>query len=364
LSDIGGLAARRGRRRAIAWLVALAVIGLGGAWVVLNRPWEPKPTIVSVETVILGPASRILAINGRVVPAQQVEISSTIGGRVATVAVEEGDEVSQGGPLLAIDDTQQSAAVAQTRAQVDDARAKLTQAQKDYDRAQALGDSISEKALDDVRFALESARNDLDRIAAQLEQSESLLSEYTVRAPFDGTVLTRGADPGQVVNSATSLFLFAELSTLHGEASVDELYASEVHRGSRIVARPAGHSRTIDGEVIYVSPRVDASTGGRSVRVSIPGANELGLPVGLTVMLNILVEERLDAITIPRTALLDRGLPAVYVIEDAKAVRRPVQFIDWPSDRLIVTSGLSAGDVLIAQSGQVQGDGALVATKE
>lgn len=364
MSDIGGLAARRGRRRAIAWLVALAVTGLGGAWVALNRPWEPKPTIVSVETVMLGPASRVLAINGRVVPAQQVEISSTIGGRVATVAVEEGDEVSKGEPLLAIDETQQSAAVAQTRAQVDDARARLMQAQMDYDRAKALGDSISEKALDDARFAVETAHNDVDRLEAQLEQAQSLLSEYTVRAPFDGTVLTRGADPGQVVNSSTSLFLFAELSTLHGEASIDELYASEVHRGLRVVARPAGHSRTIDGEVIYVSPRVDASTGGRLVRVSIPGADDLGLPVGLTVMLNILVEERSDAITIPRTAIIDSGLPAVYVIEGAKAVSKPVQFIDWPSDRLIVTSGLSAGDVLVSQSSKVQGDGALVAAKE
>jgi RND family efflux transporter MFP subunit len=232
----------------------------------------------------------------------------------------------------------------------------------DYDRAKALGDSISQKTLDDAKFAVDSAQNEVARLEALLEQSRSLLSEYTVRAPFAGTVLSRGADPGQVVSSSTSLFLFAELANFTGEASVDELYASEIRRGLQVTARPAGHSDTIDGAVVYVSPRVDASTGGRRVRVSLPGASNL--PVGLTVMLNIKVEEREDAITIPRSALTDSDEPAVYVITDGKAVRTPVQYIDWPSDRLIVTAGLTGGEVLITDSKLVKADGALVAAKE
>jgi RND family efflux transporter MFP subunit len=272
--------------------------------------------------------------------------------------------VARGAPLLLIDDTQQRAAVAQAQSQVDAAATRLAQAQMDYERARALGDSIAQKSLDDARFAVEAAQNDSARAVASFEQAQSLLTEYTVRAPFAGTVLSRGADAGQVVSSSTSLFLFAELSTLHAEASVDELYASEIQRGLEVKARPAGHSATIDGEVLYVSPRVDASTGGRLVRMSLPGAGELGLPVGLTVLLNIVVEERTDAITIPRAALIAGDQPAVYVAEDGRAVRRPVQFIDWPSDRLILVSGLAAGDIVIADARAVAGDGALVAPEE
>lgn len=363
MNEINALAARRRRRRVIFWLIVLLAVTGAGAWVFVNRPWEPKPTVVPAETVASGPASRILAINGRVTPAQQVEISSTVSGRIASVAVDEGDDVSSGTSMLIIDDSQQRAAVAQAQSQLDAARAKLSQAQMDYDRAKALGDSITKKALDDAKLAVDTAQNDTDRLAALLEQAQSLLDEYTVRAPFDGTVLSRGADPGQVVNSSTSLFLFAQLSTLEGEASVDELYASEVRRGLPVKARPAGHSSTIDGEVTYVSPRVDAATGGRLVRVSLPGGGELSLPVGLTVMLNIVVDEQADAITMPRSALIDADQPEVYVIEGGKAVRRAVQYVDWPSDRLIVISGLAAGDVLITDASLVKGDGALVAVK-
>lgn len=363
MSEVSALTAKRRRRRVIFWLVVLVALGGGAAWSLTSRPWEPKPTLVGVEALASGPASRVLAINGRVAPAKQVEISSTVNARIATVLVEEGDQVGANDPLLTLDDTQQKAAVAQTQSQVDAASARLSQAQMDYDRARALGDSISQKALDDARFAVEAAQTDLDRLVALLDQAQSVLAEYTVRAPFGGTVLTRGADPGQVVGSSTPLFLFAELSSLNGEASVDELYASEVRRGLEVVARPAGHSGAIDGEVIYVSPRVDASTGGRLVRVSLRGAGELALPVGLTVMLNIVVEERTDAITIPRSALIDSAEPAVYVVDGETALRKPIQFIDWPSDRLIVTSGLSAGDVLIVDSKLVGADGALVAAR-
>ncbi len=361
MSGIAELSAKRRRGRVIRWVLLLAVLGAGAAWLLTNRPWEPKPAVVAVESVTPGPASRVLAINGRVVPANQVEISSTVSGRIISVAVAEGDEVATNAAMLVIDDIQQRGAVVQARSQLAAAEAQRDKAQTDLERAEALRDSVSLKALDDARLAVETAQKEVDRQVSMLEQEEDLLTQYTIRAPFDGTILSRGADPGQVVSSSTPLFLFANLTTLYGEASVDELYASEVRRGLKVAARPAGHSEVIEGEVVYVSPRVDASTGGRLVQIGLPGAGELNLPVGLTVMLNIVVDERDDAITIPRGALVAGDRPAVYVIENGKAVLRAVQFIDWPSDRLMLTAGLSGGETLILDSKLVKAEGALVA---
>jgi RND family efflux transporter MFP subunit len=345
----------------IRWLLLLVVLGAAAAWLLVNRPWEPKPTIVAVEIVTPGWASRALAINGRIVPANQVEISSTVNGRIISVAVEEGNDAAAGSAMLVIDDVQQRSAVVQARSQLAAAEAQRDKAQSDLERAEALRDSVSRKALDDARLALETAQKEVDRQSSMLDQEEDLLAQYTIRAPFDGTILSRGADPGQVVSSSTPLFLFADLTTLYGEASVDELYASEVRRGLAVAARPAGHSDTIEGEVVYVSPRVDASTGGRLVKVGLPGAGGLNLPVGLTVMLNIVVDQRENVITIPRGALVAGDRPAVYVIENGKAVLRAVQYIDWPSDRLILTEGLSGGEALILDSKLVKAEGALVA---
>ena len=125
----------------------------GAAWLFLNRPWEPKPTIVEVEVVTEGPASRVLAINGRVRPTEQVEISSTVSGRILSVAVAEGESVTEGTPLLVIDDTQQRATVAQARSQLNGAEAQRNKAQVDLDRAEALTDSVSQRSLDTSLFA-------------------------------------------------------------------------------------------------------------------------------------------------------------------------------------------------------------------
>lgn len=361
MTGIADLSAKRRRGRVIRWLVLLAVLGAAATWAYVNRPWEPKPTFVAVETVAPGPASRVLAINGRVVPANQVEISSTVSGRIISVAVAEGDSVGDGAVMLVIDDIQQRSVVVQARSQLAAAEAQRDKAQTDLERAEALRDSVSRKALDDARLAVETAQKEVDRQTSLLEQAQDMLAQYTVRAPFDGTILSRGADPGQVVSSSTPLFLFANLATLYAEASVDELYASEVRRGLPVAARPAGHSDVIDGEVVYVSPRVDASTGGRLVRINLPGAGELALPVGLTVMLNIIVDQREAAVTIPRGALVAGDRPAVYLMENGRAVLRPVQYIDWPSDRLIVTGGLTGNETLILDSKLVKAEGALVA---
>lgn len=364
MTEVGSLEARRRRRRFAWWAVLLVLVVSGGAWAVVARPWEATPTIVDVEMEKPGPASRILAINGRVQPTEQVEISATVEGRVLSVAASEGEEVTAGTPLLVIDDSQQRAAVTQARTQLDGAEAQRDKARLDLERAEALRDTVSQRSVDEARLALDTAEKEVARLTSLLDQAEDLLAEYTVKAPFDGTILSRGVNAGQVVSSSTALFLLADLDTLHGEASVDELYASEVRRGLTVRARPTGHADVLEGEVIYVSPRVDASTGGRLVQVSLPGAGELNLPVGLTVMLNIIVDERDDAITIPRSALAAGERPAVYVIEDGKAMLRVVRYIDWPSDRLVVTEGLAGGEVLIVDSKQVEAEGAPVAAKE
>ncbi len=361
MTEISVLAGKRRRRRLVMWAAVLAIVCAGIAWAVLTRPWEAKPTPVAAEMVVAGPASRVLAVNGRVRPTEQAEISATVSGRITSIAIAEGEEVSAGAPLVTIDDTQQRAAVAQAQSLLDAAQAQRNKAQLDLERAEALRDTVSQRTRDEARLAVETTQNQLDRAVSQLEQAMDLLGEYTVKAPFEGTVLSLGVDPGQVVSNSTPLLLIANLGTLHAEASIDELYASEVRRGLPAKARPTGHPEVIEGEVTYVSPRVDTSTGGRLVRVALPNAGALNLPVGLTVMLNVVVDERSDAITIPRSALIEGERPAVYLIEDGKAVSRTVQYIDWPSDRLIVTEGLGGGELLVVDSGAVKAEGALVA---
>jgi RND family efflux transporter MFP subunit len=346
------------------WAVAGVLLVLGaGVWAGVVRPWEPKPIKVAVETVVPGPASRILAVNGRIEAQTQVDVKPTVGGQLKSVDVAEGDRVKAGDLLATLDDAQQQSAVAQTNSALDAAQAQLQQAKINFERARSLGDSISRSDLDKVQLALQTAQNEVDRLGAAQTQALSLLAEYSIKAPFDGTVLTRGVDPGQVVSNTTVLFAFADLEHLRAQASIDEVYSAEIRRGLAARLQPSGYNRTFDGEVSFVSPTVDASTGGRLIRVSIDDTAGLALPIGLTVNLNIVVDELADVITVPRAAILEPDTaPAVLVLEAGKAVRRPIEFVDWPSARLIVSSGLAAGDQVIADPKGVA-DGALAVAK-
>jgi multidrug efflux pump subunit AcrA (membrane-fusion protein) len=103
------------------------------------------------------------------------------------------------------------------------------------------------------------------------------------------------------------------------------------------------------GHVSFVSQRVDASTGGLAVRLTPDVA--LVAPIGLTVTANITVDDRADAITVPRAALIKAAEgDAVFVLQDGTARQRAVQVIDWPAARLIVTKGLSVGDIVLADA--------------
>lgn len=357
-----GAARRRRRVHPLVFVLAAIVVGVA-LWAGLTRPWASKPIAVAAETLRAATMTRVLAVNGRIEPRLQVDVKSTVAGQVKAVFVQEESPVKAGEVLAQLDDAQQRAAVSQTDAALNGSLAQLEEAKTNYQRAQALGDSISRKDLDTAQLALQTAQNDVDRLTGAKVQAERLLDQYEIRAPFDGTVLTRGVDPGQVVDTSTVLFSYADLRRLRAEASVDELYAAEIQRGLKVKLRPSGYNRTLDGEVSFVSPTVDEATGGRTVRVDIADIGGLDLPIGLTVNLNIVVAETPDAITVPRAAIMDPSTsPSVFVIENGKAVRRKIEFIDWPAARLIVTSGLEDGDVVIDEPSRVT-DGALVAAR-
>lgn len=349
------------RRRRLFWPVTLVLaLVAAGAWAGLTRPWEPKPVLVKTETLAEGPAVRLLAVNGRVVPGARIDVRPTVSGQVRELAVVEGDQVTAGQVIALIDDAQQRAAVEQASAALDAALAKNGQAELDVDRATRLGDTISRKESEQARLALETARREVERLTAAKAQAEARLEEYTIRAPFAGTVLGRGVDPGQVIDTATVLYQIADLQSLEVEATVDELYAAEIRAGLRARLVPTGFSKVIDSQLAFVAPTVDTATGGRLVRIPVPESTGASLPVGLTVVTNIEVESRAKALTVPRAAVLEGDSGSyVYVLSGSRAETRPVSFIDWPSERLIVTSGLAPGEVIILEPGKVKPNGLL-----
>jgi RND family efflux transporter MFP subunit len=258
----------------------------------------------------------------------------------------EGDKVSAEALLARVDPTQQQAVVRQAQSALDQGLLVQTQAASDYARLRDLAGVATRSAIEDAQVALAKAAQSVESLRAQLEQAQIQLDRYRIAAPIGGTITERDVDPGQYIDPSTALFTLSDLSSLVIETNVDEAYATQIVEGQSATLQRVGTTETLPGKVSFVSPRVDTATGG--LKVKIAPDSVMVAPVGLTVTANIVVEEQPKALTIPRAAMVNG--PAVYLLKSGKAVKTPVEVIDWPATRLIVTKGLAVGDVLIANA--------------
>jgi RND family efflux transporter MFP subunit len=344
------------------WTGAVGVLLAAGLGVLLYlQPWATPVPVVMVETVVPGPVTRVLAVNGRIAGVRSVDVRPVVSGTLVEVLVAEGDKVGRNQTLLRLDTATQQAIVRQAVAGLDAALVAREDAVATLARTRTLGANVARVMLDAAVRAEQTATQEVARMTALLDQARIQLEKFTIRAPIAGTVLVLNADPGQSVDPATVLLSIADLGQLVVETDVDESYATQVRTGQPAALQLSGEEEVRAGHVSFVSRRVDADTGGLAVKLTPDGA--LAAPIGLTVTANITVDDQAAAITVPRSAILANATgQSVLLVVDGKAQRRAVQVIDWPAARLIVTDGLAPGDVVIADAtGLVDGQAVKVA---
>jgi RND family efflux transporter MFP subunit len=340
--------APQAQRRLWPWIAgAVLAAGLGG--ILYLQPWVPQAVPVLVETVARGPVARVLAVNGRIAGVRSVEVRPQVSGTLDAVLVDDGDPVQPGQVLVRLDAAAQQALLRQAAAGLDAALVAQEDARATYDRTDALGTNAARVVLESAARAVQAAAQEVARMTALLDQAQIQLEKFTIRAPIAGTVLDLKADPGQNVDPATVLMTVVDMGHLIVETDVDESYATQIRTGQPAALQLAGETIVREGRVSFVSQKVDEATGGLAVELT-PVVPVLA-PIGLTVTANITVEDQPAAITVPRAAILrEAEETAVLVVEDGTARRRAVTVIDWPAARLIVTDGLAAGDVVIADA--------------
>lgn len=343
---------RAKRRRWGLWITVIAIAAAAAGYGYVARPWEARAESVPTETVAAGPVTQVLAVNGRVAAGTSVTIRAAVSAQAMSVRVAVGDEVTAGDVLAVLDTALVDAQVLQAQAALEAQQSRQRQAEAAVDRARALGDNTPRSTLEDAELALAGVANETTRLQAALELAQRQVDQYTIRAPMNGVVLSRGVDPGQLVDPQTQMFVVADISDLVVETDVDELYSSRVSEGLPALLKPVGASVAQEGRVIFAAPTVDTATGGRAIKIAFEAP--VTLPVGLTVNANIIVDRVEAALSVPRSAIVTDGADShVLVIEDGVAVGRPITFNDWPADRVIVTEGLSAGDVVIVDPAAV-----------
>lgn len=330
----------------LAVALALAVFGVLAA-----RPDAVRSALVTPQDT-----ERVLAVVGRVRPAERVDVRPLNPGQVVRLLRDEGDQVSAGEPLAAIKSTVERAQTEAELARAAAARARSQEARQALSRTSQLFDRgfASRAALDQARAASRAAEAEANAAAAAARASEERTRESLVTAPMAGVVLSRPIDNGQVVTTTTTLFELGSLTGIEIEAEVDESYAGQVRPGMAARVSASGSREVHSAVVSEVSPKVDASTGGRLVRLTLQAIP--GLVPGRSIDVTIVVAPARKLIVVPREAIADATVqPKVYVIgADDVVEARQVRIADWPSINAIVEAGLSGGERIVLDPAQTR----------
>jgi RND family efflux transporter MFP subunit len=247
------------------------------------------------------------------------------------------------------------------------AQESISAADADYElaaatmnRYQTLYDkkSLSPQEYDEVktRLAASQARRDAahagkTQAEAGVVQASTAMGFTRVRAPFDGVVISKVAEPGAMAAPGVPLLVVEDPSRFRLEVQVDESKLSAVKMGESVrVAVDSVGDRILEGKVTQIVPAADPASRTITVKIDLPASSQIRS--GLFGRAYFSRGER-EAIQVPRSAILSRGqLQAVYVVgTDRLAGLRFVTLGKALGDQVEVLSGLQSGDRIVTQPG-------------
>ncbi len=194
------------------------------------------------------------------VEATEAQLGFQAPGRIEEIAVREGDAVKQGQVLARLDTRETEARLAQARAQVDAARVRLAEAERDLKRSEALfrGGAIGQEAYDKAQVAYKVARSDQEQARAQVAALEAVLANMQIRASFDGIVSVRHHEPGEVVPAGAPILTVMNPNDRWVRIYMAENRLGAVRLGQKaMIATDTYPNKRYGGEVAYIASQAE-----------------------------------------------------------------------------------------------------------
>jgi HlyD family secretion protein len=370
-----GAAARR-------WVVAVAVAASIAAGVALalfaaRRSFGGALEVRLTPATLVSPgqADAVLVASGYVVAQRKAAVASKGTGRLVYLGVVEGDKVKEGQIIARLEDSDVRAQLAQAEAQLQVNQADLQNAEQTLKRTRALADSnfSSQAALDSAQAHYLQVKSSIAVAQAVLKGAQVALENTVIRAPFDGTVLTKNADVGEVVAplaasafSKAAVVTIADLRSLQVEADVAESNLSGVSVGQPCeIVLDAYPDVRYPGYVAKIVPTADRAKATVQVKVAFKSYDSKVLPE-MSAKAHFLPLSRSKAdtqkvIVVPQNAVTERGGRTVaYTVSGDRAVEVPVTLGRRLGYSVVIRQGLAPGTMVIDSVGDRMRPGATV----
>jgi RND family efflux transporter MFP subunit len=306
-----------------------------------------RPAGVTVGEVNTGPAALFVYASGQVIPEEKITLRSKNVARIARFLVTEGQSVKQGDVLVVLEGQESTAQLATARAELAQAQTDYEYKKRELDRIKQLYDqqAVSQRDYDNTLTAFRSAENAVRRATANVEGFSARSGDYTLISPFDGVVLEKILDAGAMVTNTDGIISLGAGQTLLIEGKVDELDADKVKQGQKVlISFDSLKDKVYEGTVRLIAPRIDYATKSFKIKIDVP--QTIPLRSGMSAELNILVQEKPQALLIPAAAL---DVDSVRLVENGKVVLRKVKTGLRDSRKIEITEGLRPGDLVVVK---------------
>lgn len=364
-------------------VVAGALVAIGaGAFVVLGGRGGVEVRVARAEVRGGGGAAAGSGItaNGYVVARTKASVASKIAGRLESLEVEEGSVVREGEVIARLEHGEYDAALAESEARLAQQRAALLESQADRDqvardearsRELLAADLISTQEAEALTAHLVGAEARVRLHAAQVEAARAAvalaranLDNTNIRAPFDGTVLRKDAEVGEVVAPVATgggltrgaVVTMADLQTLEVEVDVNEAYIGQIRNDQpAAITLNAYPDTTFAGRVRQIVPTADRQKATVLVKVAVLDRDprilpEMGAKVEFAEPASPAGPAPRPRVVIPAAAVRDReGRSVVWLVVDGRLRMREVEALPVSGGVREIRSGLSGGEEVVVE---------------
>jgi membrane fusion protein (multidrug efflux system) len=338
------------------WLIIILVctIAVWGAYKLLSKSDDKKNDGISPRTAGSGQPLSIngliiteqslsddIYINGRLIPDEEVDLSFETSGKIVKIYFLEGSAVTKGQLLAKVNDEPLQAQLKKLEAQIQLAEDRVSRQSTLLEK-----DAVSKEALEQVKTELATLNADIELVKANIKQTE-------LRAPFDGIIGLRLISEGSYASPSTVVAKLTKLSPLKIDFSVNERYASDVRKGTRLNFTVDGSNEVYSASIYATESQVDAETFSLKARALYPNLRH-ELSPGRFVRIQLKQKEINNAIVIPTEAIVpEMGVDKVFLYKSGKSQPVEVQKGLRTDANVQILSGLNIGDTLII-SGTLQ----------
>jgi membrane fusion protein (multidrug efflux system) len=292
----------------------------------------------------------LLPLVGSLEANEAVKLRSEVAGRVEQINFEEGADINKGDVIFRID-------AEKLQAEVDEAQANFNLAKANRKRSMEL---LAKKTISIQEH--EQTQANYAASKATLERVTNLFEQASIRAPFDGVVGERLVSPGEYVQQGDSLSSLVAMDPLKISFEVPEKYLDALSVKQEFQIKVAAYpSKEFKGHIYFIAPQVDRDT--RTVLVKGETSNpERLLRPGMFANILLKLKTFENALLIPDSSIMmEKEKVFVYIVgEQDQVAIRPITIEKMLKGRVIVSSGLKSGDVIVAQGFQKLFPGAAV----